>query len=61
MTVNEAGAALGLRPVTVRQHIKNGLIEATYNDYARRWEIEPSEVERYQQERKRAGRPKKGE
>jgi excisionase family DNA binding protein len=57
MTVTEAAAALGLKPVTVRRHIARGLIVAV--KAGRDWSIERREVERYKQERRGAGRPKR--
>ena len=59
MTIAEAAIALNLTPAWVWQLIKRSTIAGTCNAYARRWEIEPAEVERYRQERRTPGRPKK--
>jgi hypothetical protein len=58
MTIEEAAALLKLTPAWVWQLIKRGTIAGTWNAYARRWEIEPEEVERYRRERRSPGRPR---
>lgn len=45
MTTNEAAAALGIKPVTVRAAIKAGKLRATKR--GRDWHITPAAVEAY--------------
>lgn len=59
LTTCEAADRLGIKPRSVMQLIRRKQITATWNEYARRYEIEPDEVERYRVERKPAHRPKK--
>lgn len=61
MITTEAADRLGIKPRSVVQLIKRGLITATWSAYARRFEIEAEEVERYATERRAQHRPKKGE
>jgi hypothetical protein len=59
LTTAEAAAQLGLNIVTLRGHIRGKRLSAVWNTYARRWEIEPAELERFKRERQvGAGRPK---
>jgi excisionase family DNA binding protein len=60
MTTAEAAAQLRM----TRQHVaalcKRGVIAATWSAYARRWAIEPAEVERYLRTPKnKGGRPRR--
>lgn len=57
LTTAEAAARLGLQPVTLRKYIKDGTIKAA--KHGRDWFISTDEVDRYQQERKPAHRPRK--
>ena len=57
LTTAEAAARLGLKAVTLRKHIKEVAIKAT--KHGRDWLISTDEVDRYQQERKPAHRPRK--
>jgi hypothetical protein len=59
ITTAEAAEVIGLNIVTLRGHIRSGRLQAVWNRYARRWEIEPTELERFKRERQvGAGRPK---
>jgi excisionase family DNA binding protein len=60
MTTAEAADRLKIKPRSVVQLIRRGLLAATWNTYARRFEIEDAEVERYAVERRAQHRPKKG-
>jgi excisionase family DNA binding protein len=60
VTTKEAADRLGLTPRSVARLIRNKKIAAHWNIYARRMEIAEEEVDRYQKERKSAGRPKRG-
>lgn len=58
MTTNEAAAALGLRPVTIRAAIKAGTLRATKR--GRDWHITPAAVEAYRASSLgKPGRPRK--
>lgn len=57
LTTAEAAARLGLKPVTLRKYIKDGAIKAM--KHGRDWLISTDEIDRYQQERRPAHRPKK--
>lgn len=59
LTTREAADRLGIKPRSVAALIQRGLLAATWNAYARRFEIEPTEVERYERERRLAHRPRK--
>lgn len=74
LTTREAADRLGIAPRSVAWLIRGKKIAAIWNDYARRYEIEESEVERYQRERlpqhrpprtpaspRKAGRPKESQ
>jgi excisionase family DNA binding protein len=56
LTTAEAADALDLDRRTVIAYIHRGLIQA--NKFGRDWQIDPAEVERYQKERRKPGRPK---
>lgn len=55
LTTAEAAAVLGLQPGTVRTYIEQGLLRAEKR--GRDWQIARAEVARYQQARRKAGRP----
>jgi excisionase family DNA binding protein len=55
LTTAKVAALLGLKPVTVRAYIAQGLLVATKP--GRDWQIEPEEVARFQRERRKPGRP----
>lgn len=55
-TTPEAAALLGVQPNTVTHYIKRGLLKAKKR--GRDYWIEQTEVERYQAERRTAGRPR---
>lgn len=57
VSLERAAILLGLRPVTLRAHIKAGVITAT--KHGRDWLITEAEVARFAQERAAPGRPKK--
>lgn len=59
MTTADASRALHIATVTVRAHIKSGVLAATWNVYARQWEISDAEVARYAVERRAAHRPRR--
>lgn len=59
LTTREAADRLGIKPRSVAALIQRGLLIATWNSYARRFEIENAEVERYERERRPQHRPKK--
>lgn len=59
LTTKEAADRLGIKPRSVAALIQRHLLAATWNSYARRFEIDPTEVERYQREKRPAHRPKK--
>lgn len=61
LTTKEAADRLGIKARSVAALIQRGLLAATWNDYARRFEIEDQEVERYKRERRPAHRPKETE
>lgn len=48
MTTNEAAAALGLKPGTLRVQIANGRLRA--KKVGRDWHVTPAELERYRRE-----------
>lgn len=57
LTTREAADRLGLKPRSVVQFIKRGLIAAEKR--GRDYLIEEAEVERYERERRPANRPRK--
>ena len=57
LTTAEAAARLGIEPVTLRAHIKKGHIKAA--KHGRDWFIEQAEVDRFNQEKRPAHRPRK--
>jgi excisionase family DNA binding protein len=57
LTTKEAGAILGLTARSVARLIGNKQITA--QRFGRDWMIEAGEVERYKQERKGVGRPRR--
>jgi excisionase family DNA binding protein len=57
LTTQQAADALGLHRRTILKYIQRGLIQAV--KFGRDWQIDPVEVERYQQERRKPGRPSK--
>lgn len=57
LTTADAAVALGLKLRTVQAHIKRGNLSAVWNDYARRYEIEPDEIERFKRENRKPGFP----
>lgn len=58
LTTAEAAARLGLTVRSVARLIRSKQLAATWNEYARRFEVDPAEVERYTNERRSPGRPK---
>ncbi len=56
LTTTEAADRLGVKPRSVVQFIKRGLIAAT--KHGRDYAIDPAEIDRYLIERKPAHRPK---
>lgn len=59
MTSTEAADRLGITARSVARLIRSKQLAATWNAYARRMEIDEAEIERYQDSRRKAGRPKK--
>lgn len=57
LTTSEAADLLALDRRTILKYIERGLIQA--RKHGRDWQIDPDEVERYQRERRKPGRPKK--
>jgi Mn-dependent DtxR family transcriptional regulator len=57
LTTREVADRLGIKPRSVAWLIRRGLIAATWNVYARRFEVELDEVERYARERRPQHRP----
>lgn len=51
MTTTEAAKRLGMKFRSVVRLIRDGRLAATWNAYARRFDIDPEEVERYARER----------
>lgn len=56
LTTQQAADLLGLDRRTVLKYIERGLIQAT--KFGRDWQIDPAEVEHFQRERRKPGRPK---
>jgi excisionase family DNA binding protein len=56
LTTTEAAEVLGVQPQTVTRHILRGMIQAEKR--GRDYLIRQEEIERFKQERRRAGRPK---
>jgi excisionase family DNA binding protein len=57
MTTAEAAHRLGITPRSVARLIRGKQLAAIWNEYARRFEIDEAEVERYKMERRGPGRP----
>lgn len=57
LTTTQAATVLGLEPRTVSKFIRRGVLKA--EKFGRDWMIAEAEIERYQSERKKAGRPRK--
>lgn len=57
-TTSEAADRLGIKPRSVVQLIRRGFLAATWNTYARRFEIDADEVTRYVTERRPRHRPR---
>ena len=57
ITTTEAAGVLGITPRTIQRHIKEGHLKA--KRYGRDYLIEDQELERFQRERRRRGRPEK--
>lgn len=57
ITTTEVASLLGITPRTVQRHIKAGHLKAT--KYGRDFLITQEELERFKQERKPVGRPKR--
>lgn len=55
MKTTEAADRLGIKPRSVAKLIRDGKLTAIWNAYARRFEIEAEEVERYARERAKPG------
>lgn len=56
LTTQQAADLLDLDRRTILKYIQRGLIQA--RKFGRDWQIDPAEVERYRQERRKPGRPK---
>ncbi len=57
LTTTQVATVLGVQPRTVTRYIERGLIVAT--KYGRDYLIEQTELERFQRERRKRGRPQK--
>lgn len=57
LTTQQAADALNFTRATILKYIQRGLIEA--HKFGRDWQIDSAEVERYQKERRKPGRPSK--
>jgi excisionase family DNA binding protein len=53
MTLKEAATLLELKPDTLRQYVRRGVLRAEKR--GRDWHVTPAEVERYRTEHKRGG------
>jgi excisionase family DNA binding protein len=58
VTVRQAAERLGLRKSSVNALILRGKLTAVHIGDSRNWFIDEAEIERYQQTRQKAGRPK---
>jgi len=56
LTTQQTADALGLDRRTILKYIQRGLIEAS--KFGRDWQIDSTEIERYQAERRKPGRPR---
>lgn len=58
-TTDEAAIVLGVQPRTITRYIERGILKAEKK--GRDYLIPQEEIERFQRERRRAGRPKQQE